>query len=120
MRKDIDEKIHRLPFSYYDTTTNGEVLSRLTNDVDSIHQCFSQSITQIITAITTLVGVLVMMLSINVPMTFIAMAWLIVSVTVVGFIVKRSQKHFMTQQDYSGHVNGQVEEIYGCHNIVSA
>ncbi len=120
MRKDIADKIHRLPFSYYDRVSNGEVLSRITNDVDVINQSFNQSITQIITSFTTIVGILVMMLSISWQMTLIALATLPLSFAVVAAIIKNSQKHFVNQQKYIGEVNGLVEEIYGCHNIVKA
>lgn len=120
MRDDIDEKIHKLPFSYYDKVTNGEVLSRLTNDVDSINQGLNQSLTQIITSITTVIGVLIMMLTISWQMTLIAVISLPVSMVVVMLIAKKSQKHFVAQQEYLGRVNGLVEENYSCHNIVKA
>ncbi len=120
MRKDIDEKIHRLPFSFYDKTTNGEVLSRITNDVDAINQSFNQSITQIITSITAIIGILIMMVSISWQMTLIALGSLFVSLFVIGGIIKSSQKHFKDQQEYIGHVNGQVEEVYSCHTVVKA
>lgn len=120
LRKDIDEKIHKLPLSYYDKVTNGDVLSRITNDVDSINQSFNQSITQIITSITTLVGILFMMFTISWQMTLIALATLPVSVIIVGLIISKSQKHFVNQQRYLGSVNGLVEENYSCHNVVKA
>ena len=120
LRRDIDEKIHRLPFSYYDRVTVGEVLSRITNDVDAINQSLSQSITQIITSATTLIGILVMMFSISWQMTLIALATLPVSLLVIAFIVRKSQKHFVNQQKYLGVVNGLVEENYSCHIIVKA
>ncbi|MEG1742757.1 MAG: ABC transporter ATP-binding protein [Clostridia bacterium] len=120
LRRDIDEKIHRMSFSYYDKTTNGEVLSKLTNDVDAINQAMGQSITQIITSVCTLVGIIVMMLTISWEMTLIAIASLFASVYIVKIIVTKSQKHFVTQQTYLGHVNGQVEEIFSCHTIVKA
>lgn len=120
MRRDIYEKIHRLPFSYYDGTNNGDVLSRITNDVDAINQTFTQGLTQIITSITTLVGILIMMFSISWQMTLIALATLPVSIVFVGAIVGKSQKHFMNQQKYLGVVNGLVEENYGAHTIVKA
>lgn len=120
LRKDIDEKIHRLPFSYYDRVTVGEVLSLITNDVDVINHSFNQSITQIITSVTMLVGTLVMMLSISWQMTLIALLTLPVSLLVIGFIIGKSQKHFINQQNYLGNVNGIVEENYSCHTIVKA
>ncbi|MGI6616440.1 MAG: ABC transporter ATP-binding protein [Dethiobacteria bacterium] len=120
LRRDIDAKIHRLPFSYYDSVTVGDLLSRITNDVDAINQSLNQSITQIITAAATLVGILVMMLSISWQMTLIALATLPLSLVVVAFIVRRSQKHFVNQQEYLGAVNGLAEENYSCHNIVKA
>lgn len=120
LRKDIDEKIHRLPFSYYDTVTVGEVLSRITNDVDAINQSLNQSITQIITSATTLIGILVMMLTISWQMTLIALATLPLSMLVVAFIVRKSQRHFVGQQNYLGVVNGLVEENYSCHLVVKA
>jgi ATP-binding cassette subfamily B multidrug efflux pump len=120
LRRDIDEKIHKLPFSYYDKVTNGEVLSRITNDVDVINHSLNQSITQIITSAATLIGILVMMFSISWQMTLIAIATLPVSFIVVGMIIKKSQKYFVNQQKYLGEVNGLVEENYSCHNIVKA
>ena len=120
MRNEINDKIHKLPFSYYDKTTNGDVLSHITNDVDVINQSFNQSITQIITSITMLIGIMVMMFSISWQMTLIAIATLPVSFGVIGLIIKKSQKHFVQQQNYLGKVNGQVEEIYSCHDIVKA
>ncbi len=120
LRCDINDKIHSLPFSFYDRVTNGEVLSRITNDVDVINQSLNQSITQIITSITMLIGILVMMLSISWQMTIIAIVTLPVSLAVIGFIVKNSQKHFINQQKYLGQVNGLVEENFSCHNIVKA
>jgi ATP-binding cassette subfamily B protein len=120
LRKDIDEKIHKLPFSYYDKTTTGEVLSRITNDVDAINVSFNQSLTQIITSITSIIGITVMMFSISWHMTLIAIATLPFSGVVVGIIVKNSQKHFMNQQKFLGKVNSHVEENYGAHTIVKA
>jgi len=120
MRKDIDEKIMRLPFSYYDKTATGDVMSRITNDVDAVQQSFDRSITQIITSVTTLVGILIMMISINWLMTLIAIVTLPISAGVIAFIVKRSQKHFVNQQAYLGEVNGMVEENYGAHTIMRA
>ena len=120
MRKDIDEKIHKLPFSYYDKVSNGEVMSRITNDVDTINQNLSQSITQIITSITSLIGILIMMLSISFWMTLVALLSLPVSLFFISKVVKKSQKHFVGQQEYLGEVNGLVEENYSCHLVVTA
>lgn len=120
MRKEIVDKIHRLPFQFYDKTTTGEVLSRITNDVDAISQSLNQSLTQIITSLTTVVGILIMMLSISWQMTLIAICVLPVSMIIVLLIVKKSQKYFTQQQAYLGHVNGHVEEMYGNHVIVKA
>jgi ATP-binding cassette subfamily B protein len=120
LRRDIDEKIMRLPFSYYDKTATGDVMSRITNDVDAIQQSFDRSITQIITSITTLAGILIMMLSINWLMTLIAVVTLPVSAGIVAMIVKISQKHFTRQQAFLGEVNGMVEENFGAHTIMRA
>ncbi len=120
LRRDIDEKIHRLPFSYYDRVTVGEVLSRITNDVDAINHSLSQSITQIITSATTIIGILVMMLTISWQMTLIALGTLPVSLIVVAVIIRNSQRHFINQQHYLGAVNGLVEENYSCHLVVKA
>ena len=120
MRKEISEKINRMPMNYFDTTTHGEVLSRVTNDVDTLSQSLNQSATQMITSIATIVGVLVMMLSISPLMTLIALLILPISMILISTIVKRSQKYFKNQQEYLGHINGQVEEVYSGHNIVKA
>ena len=120
MRKEISEKINRLPVKYFDKTTHGEVLSRVTNDVDTLSQSLNQSATQLITSVTTLIGVLVMMLSISPLMTVVALLILPISMIFVSTIVKHSQKFFKSQQEYLGHINGQVEEVYGGHNIVKA
>ncbi len=120
MRKDISEKIHRMPMNYFDKVTHGEVLSRVTNDVDTLSQSLNQSATQLITSTTTLIGVLIMMLSISPLMTVVALLILPISLTLISVIVKHSQKFFRDQQNYLGHVNGQVEEVYGGHNIVKA
>ena len=120
MRKDISEKIHRMPMNYFDKVTHGEVLSRVTNDVDTLSQSLNQSATQLITSTTTLIGVLIMMLSISPLMTVVALLILPISLALISMIVKRSQKFFRDQQNYLGHVNGQVEEVYGGHNIVKA
>lgn len=118
MRKEISEKIHCLPMNYFDRQPHGEILSRITNDVDTLSQSLNQSATQLITSVTTIIGVLVMMLSISPLMTLIALLILPVSVGLISVIVKHSQKYFKNQQEYLGHVNGQVEEVYGGHNIV--
>jgi ATP-binding cassette subfamily B protein len=120
LRRDIDEKIMRLPFSYYDRSSTGDIMSHITNDVDAINQSLNTSITQIITSIVTLVGILIMMFSINWIMTLIALVTLPVSAGIVAIIVGRSQKHFKNQQGFLGEVNGMVEENYGAHTIVRA
>ena len=120
LRKAISEKINRMPMKYFETRTHGEVLSRVTNDVDTLSMSLNQSMTQIITSATTLIGVLVMMLSISWLMTLVALVILPVSMALISVIVKHSQKYFRSQQEYLGHVNGQVEEVYGGHNIVRA
>lgn len=120
MRKEISEKINRMPMNYFDTTTHGEVLSRVTNDVDTLSQSLNQSATQMITSVTTIIGVLIMMISISPLMTVIALLILPVSMVLISVIVKHSQKYFKSQQEYLGHINGQVEEVYGGHNIVKA
>ena len=120
LRKDIAAKINKMPMKYFDKMTHGEVLSRITNDVDTLGSSLNQSITQLITSVTTVIGVLVMMLTISVKMTLIALLIIPVSGIVVGIVVKHSQKYFHRQQEYLGHVNGQVEEIYGGHNVVKA
>jgi ATP-binding cassette subfamily B protein len=119
-RRDISKKINRMPLKYFDTTTHGEVLSRITNDVDTVNQTLSQSLTQIITSIVTVVGVLVMMFSINWLMTLVALIMIPLSMGVVGVIIGQSQKFFKQQQDYLGHVNGHVEEMYGGHIVMKA
>lgn len=120
MRKEISEKISRMPMNYFDTKTHGEVLSRVTNDVDTLSQSLNQSITQLITSVTTVIGILIMMLSISPIMTLIAVFILPVSGAFVGIVVKKSQKYFQRQQEYLGHVNGQVEEVFGGHTVVKA
>ncbi|MFV9568110.1 ABC transporter ATP-binding protein [Thermoanaerobacter mathranii] len=119
-RKEISEKINRLPLKYFESTNQGEILSRITNDVDTITQTLNQSLTQIITSVTTVVGVLIMMFTINWLMTLVAILIIPLSSLVIAFIVKHSQRYFREQQDYLGHVNGHVEEMYGGHNIVKA
>ena len=120
LRRDISEKLHRLPLSYYDKTTNGEILSRITNDVDTLSQTLNQSITQIITSVTQLIGILIMMISISWQMTLIALGILPVSFFFVILVVKKSQKQFTAQQKYLGNVNGHVEEMYGGHQVMKA
>lgn len=120
LRKDISEKINRMPMKYFESRTYGEVLSRITNDVDTLGQGLNQSITTIITSVATLIGVIVMMLSISPLMTLIAFVILPVSGFLVSFVVKHSQRYFKEQQEYLGHVNGQVEEVYGGHQVIKA
>lgn len=120
MRNDLAKKINKLPMHYFDKKTKGEVLSIITNDIDTLSQNLNQSITQIITSICTLIGVLIMMLSISWKMTLVSLLILPVTVFIVKNVVGKSQKYFKKQQDYLGHVNGQVEEIYGGHTIVKA
>ena len=120
MRREISEKIDRMPMKYFETRTYGEVLSRITNDVDTLGNGLNQSVTQLITSMATLIGVLVMMLSISPLMTLITLVILPISVALIGLVVKKSQKYFRTQQEYLGHINGQVEEVYSGHMIVKA
>lgn len=120
LRKDITGKMNRLPMKYYESRTYGEVLSRITNDVDTLQQGLNQSITQLITSVTTLIGVFIMMLSINVWMTLCALLILPCSMFIISKVMKRSQKYFRQQQKYLGDVNGQVEEVYAGQNIVKA
>ena len=120
MRKEISEKINRMPMKYFENRTYGEVLSRITNDVDTLGQSLNQSVTQIITSVATLVGTLVMMISISGIMTLISLVILPVSAILISFIIKHSQKYFRQQQEYLGHINGQVEEVYGGHLVVQA
>ena len=118
LRKDISKKFSRLPMNYYESRTNGEILSRVTNDVDTLQMSLNQSITQLITSVTTLIGVFVMMLSINVWMTLAALLILPMSMLIINFVMKHSQKYFQAQQEYLGKVNGQVEENFGGHDVV--
>ncbi len=118
LRKDISKKINRLPLNYFESRTHGEILSRVTNDVDTLQMSLNQSMTQLITSVTTLIGVLIMMLSINVWMTLVALLILPVSMLIISFVMKRSQKYFRDQQSYLGKVNGQIEENFGGHNVV--
>lgn len=118
LRKEISEKINRMPMDYFDTKPIGEVLSRVTNDVDTLGQSLNQSATQMITSVTTLIGVLIMMLSISPLMTLATLVILPISMILISVVMKHSQKYFRGQQEYLGNVNGQVEEIYSGHNII--
>lgn len=118
LRRDISRKINRMPMKYFETRTYGEVLSRITNDVDTLGNGLNQSVTQLLTSITTILGVVVMMLTISPLMTLITLIILPVSIGFISVIIKKSQKYFRMQQDYLGHINGQVEEVYGGHTIV--
>ena len=120
MRKDISQKINRMPMKYFESRTYGEVLSRITNDVDTLGMTLNQSITQIITSIATLIGTLVMMLSISPLMTVISLVILPISAILLVSVIKASQKHFRTQQEYLGHINGLVEETYSGHTVIQA
>ncbi|MBN1138963.1 MAG: ABC transporter ATP-binding protein [Anaerolineae bacterium] len=119
-RQDIADKVNRMPFKYFDSTSHGEVLSRLTNDVDTVNQTLSQSLSQIITSVVTVIGVLVMMLTISWQMTLVALLIVPLSMGVIGLVVGQSQKYFRQQQDYLGHVNGHVEEMFGGHLVMKA
>ncbi len=119
LRKEISEKINRIPLKYFESRTTGEVLSRVTNDVDTMSQNLDQSVTQVVSSMTLLIGILVMMFSINVTMTLITLLIIPLALFLITFVVKHSQKYFLAQQEYLGHVNGQVEEVYGGHDIVS-
>ena len=118
MRKELSEKLNRLPMNYYDRKTYGEILSRITNDVDTLGMSLNQTITQVISAVATLIGILIMMLTISPLMTLIALLILPVSGILISVVVKKSQKYFTAQQEYLGHVNGQVEEVYSGHNVI--
>ena len=118
LRREISEKLHRIPMNYYESRTHGEILSRVTNDIDTLSQSLNQSLTQVITSVTTLVGVLIMMLSISWLMTLAALVILPLTLLLITTVVKHSQKYFRAQQEYLGHINGQVEEVYGGHNVV--
>ena len=120
LRRDISEKINRMPLKYFESRTYGEVLSRITNDVDTLGMGLNQSITQIITSVCTIIGVLIMMLTISPLMTLISIIILPVSAFLLALIVKHSQKYFKTQQEYLGKINGIVEETYGGHLIIKA
>ncbi len=120
LREETFDKINRLPFSYFDKTTYGEVLSYMTNDIETINQTLNQSLTQIVTSVTMLVGIIVMMFSINWMMTLVTLCVLPLSALFISLVVKRSQKYFISQQKSLGHLNGQIEEVYTGHNIVQA
>jgi len=119
-RRDISKKINRMPLKYFDDTSQGEVLSRVTNDVDAINQTLNQSLTQIITSVATVIGILIMMLTISGIMTLVSILIIPLSLVMIMTVVKRSQKYFKQQQDYLGHVNGHVEEMFGGHNVMKA
>jgi len=119
-RKDISQKINRIPLKYFDGTNHGEVISRVTNDVDTVSQTLNQSLSQAITSLTTVLGVLVMMLSISWQMTLVALVILPLSFLIIGLIIKKSQVYYKQQQDFLGHVNGLVEELYSSHTVVKA
>ncbi|WP_446898592.1 ABC transporter ATP-binding protein [Clostridium sp. LBM24168] len=119
-RKDISEKINRMPLGYFDRTNHGEVLSRVTNDVDTLSQTLNQSMGQIITSVTTIIGVMIMMFTISWQMTLLALCIIPISMGLIAVIVKHSQKYFKQQQDYLGHLNGHVEEMYGGHIVMKA
>lgn len=120
LRERISVKINKLPLSYFDEVSYGDVLSRVTNDVDTVSQTLNQSLSQVITNITTLIGVMIMMLTISVPMTVVTVLIVPLSLLIVSFIVKKSQKYFIEQQSFLGDMNGHIEEVYGGHNIVKA
>lgn len=120
LRRDISKKINALPLKYFDKTTQGEVLSRVTNDIDTLSQTLNQSLSQIITSVTTVLGVLVMMLTISFRMTLVALVIIPISMALIMVIVKKSQKYFKQRQDYLGNVNGHVEEMYGGHIVMKA
>ena len=118
LRNDLSEKLHRLPLSFYDRVTQGEVLSRITNDVDTIGHTLNQSLSQIITSLTTVIGVLIMMLSINVTLTLVGLTVIPLSLLMIRFVVSRSQGYFRKQQAYLGHISSHIEEMYGAHVVL--
>ena len=120
MRREVSEKINRMPMSYFESRTYGEVLSRITNDIDTMGNGLNQSITQLITSVSTVIGVIVMMLTISPHMTLISVLILPISIMLMMFVIKKSQRFFKQQQEYVGHINGQVEEVYGGHNVIKA
>ena len=120
LRADISQKINRLPLKYFDTTNQGEVLSRVTNDVDTISQTLNQSLGQIVTSVTSMIGVMIMMLSISWVLTLVALVMIPMSFGIIALVINKSQVYFKQQQDYLGHVNGHIEEMYGSHSVVKA
>ncbi len=120
MRREVSEKINRMPMSYFESRTYGEVLSRITNDIDTMGNGLNQSITQLITSVSTVIGVIVMMLTISPLMTLISVLILPISIMLMMVVIKKSQRFFKQQQEYVGHINGQVEEVYGGHNVIKA
>lgn len=120
MRREVSEKINRMPMSYFESRTYGEVLSRITNDIDTMGNGLNQSITQLITSVSTVIGVIMMMLTISPLMTLISVLILPISIMLMMFVIKKSQRFFKQQQEYVGHINGQVEEVYGGHNVIKA
>ncbi len=118
-RRDINNKIDSLPLKFFDTTTNGEVMSYITNDVDAISNSLNQSLTQIVTSVTTIIGVMVMMFTINWILTLITLLIVPISMFIVMMIIKRSQRYYLMQQEYLGHVNGHIEEMFAGHNVIS-
>ena len=120
LRENTFAKINRLPFKYFDKTSYGEVLSFLTNDIETVNQTLNQSLTQIITSVATVIGILVMMFSISWQMTLVTLCIIPLSFVFIVLVVKRSQKYFSSQQEYLGHINGHIEEIYGGHSVVQA
>ena len=120
LRKDIMSEINRLPLEYFDKTSHGDILSRITNDIDTLTQSLNQSLTQLVTSVTTLVGMLIMMISISFSMTLVALMMIPLSLIIALIIIKKSQKYFKAQQEYLGRINGQVEEMYGGHMVIEA
>ena len=118
-RRDINNKIDSLPLKFFDTTTNGEVMSYITNDVDAISNSLNQSLSQIVTSVTTIIGVMVMMFTINWILTLITLLIVPISMFIVMMIIKRSQRYYLMQQEYLGHVNGHIEEMFAGHNVIS-
>lgn len=120
LRSKLEEKIHKLPFKYFDNKKNGEVLSIITNDVDTLQMSFNQALTQLITSITTIIGIVVMMLTINISMTILVLLLVPISIMFMSFTIKKSQKHFKNNQKFLGHVNGNIEEMYSGHDVLCA
>ena len=120
LRNSLSQKINRLPMKFFDSKTHGEILSIVTNDIDTLTQCLNQSITEIIRGVATIIGVLIMMISINIPMTIVTILIIPFCMLILNKVIVRSQKYFVMQQEYLGHINGHVEEIYGGHDIVKA